>query len=226
MDTPSTVLIDSNRLSREGLLAILGRGEIEVVAEAASLEELGQPAEPAPDLVLIDCGVDAQRARGELERLRQFYPDSRIVVLASSDAADFLIECFAAPIDGLISKNVSSQALVKSLHLVLAGERVFPAHLVSLLLANHRPRPATEQTPRLQPGGPSLSEREIEIVQCLVAGDSNKAIANRLGVTEATVKVHLKSILRKIHARNRTQAAIWAINNGLSAAGLNGGYQN
>jgi len=219
MSDLTTVLIDANRLSREGLLAILGRGEIEVVAEAAGLDELPVLAAgtEAPDLVLVDCGQEPERARAELERLRQAFPKSKLVVLTAGEDAAFLIECFAAPIDGLISKNVSSQALLKSLHLVLAGERVFPSQLVGLLLANHRPRPAVAPAPQLQPGGPSLSEREIEIVQCLVAGDSNKAIANRLNVTEATVKVHLKSILRKIQARNRTQAAIWAINNGLTA---------
>jgi two-component system nitrate/nitrite response regulator NarL len=71
--------------------------------------------------------------------------------------------------------------------------------------------------PRRKLEGHKLSEREIEILQCLVEGNSNKVIANRLRITEATVKVHLKSILRKIDVSNRTQAAIWALNQGFSA---------
>ena len=60
-----------------------------------------------------------------------------------------------------------------------------------------------------------MSQREVQILRCLLSGDSNKMIANQLSITEATVKVHLKSLLRKINASNRTQAAIWALNNGI-----------
>jgi DNA-binding NarL/FixJ family response regulator len=70
-----------------------------------------------------------------------------------------------------------------------------------------------------------LSDRELEILRCLVNGDANKVIANRLAITEATVKVHMKSLLRKIKAGNRTQAAIWALHHGL-APGLPFGQSN
>jgi two-component system nitrate/nitrite response regulator NarL len=212
-----TFVIDANRLSREGLIAILTRGELNVAKEASSFAELpARSSEDAePGLILIDCGSDPEGAHHDLEQLREWYPTARIVVLTACDNPNFLIACFGAPIDGLVSKNVSSSALLKSLHLIMAGERVFPSQLVSMLLAGGAS--ANVSTPKLQAGSPSLSERETQILQCLVAGDSNKAIANRLHVTEATVKVHLKSILRKIQVRNRTQAAIWALNRGMSA---------
>jgi two-component system nitrate/nitrite response regulator NarL len=216
----STFVIDANRLSREGLIAILTRGDLTVAKEAASFDELpargGDDAEP--NLILIDCGSDPEGARNDLEQLRTWYPTARIVVLTACENPSFLIACFGAPIDGLVSKNVSSSALLKSLHLIMAGERVFPSQLVAMLLAGGAS--ANVSAPKLQAGSPSLSERETQILQCLVAGDSNKAIANRLHVTEATVKVHLKSILRKIQVRNRTQAAIWALNRGMSAGEL------
>ena len=101
------------------------------------------------------------------------------------------------------------------LYKLSAGERVFPSQLVAMLLAGGAS--ASVSAPKLQAGSPSLSERGTQILQCLVAGDSNKASANRLRVTEATVKVHLKSILRKIQVRNRTQAAVWALDRGMSA---------
>ena len=215
-----TFVIDANRLAREGLIAILTRGELSVAKEASSFDELpARGAEDAdPSLILIDCGSDPEGARSDLEQLRTWYPTARIVVLTACENLTFLIACFGAPIDGLVSKNVSSSALLKSLHLVMAGERVFPSQLVAMLLAGGAS--ATVSTPKLQAGSPSLSERETQILQCLVAGDSNKAIANRLHVTEATVKVHLKSILRKIQVRNRTQAAIWALNRGINAGEL------
>jgi two-component system nitrate/nitrite response regulator NarL len=213
----TTFVIDANRLSREGLIAILTRGELNVAREASTFDELPSrsPGDSDPDLILIDCGSDPEAGRADLEQLRAWYPTSKIVVLSASEDPSFLVACFGAPVDGLVSKNVSSSALLKSLHLVLAGERVFPSQLVAMLLAGGAS--ANVSTPKLQAGSPSLSERETQILQCLVAGDSNKAIANRLNVTEATVKVHLKSILRKIQVRNRTQAAIWALNRGMSA---------
>jgi two-component system nitrate/nitrite response regulator NarL len=212
-----TIVIDANRLSREGLLAILAREDLNVVREASSLDDLPtrQEGEPEPALILIDCGTDPARAREDLAQLRGGYPNAKIVVLSGTDDPTFMVACFGASIDGLVSKNVSSAALLKSLHLVLAGERVFPSQMVSMLLSGKAH--VTTSTPTPQPGGPALSERETQILQCLVAGDSNKAIANNLNVTEATVKVHLKSILRKIQVRNRTQAAIWALNHGMRA---------
>jgi two-component system nitrate/nitrite response regulator NarL len=218
----NTFLIDANRLSREGLLAILARDELNVVREASTLDELParQADEPEPALILIDCGTDPARARQDLADLRNCYPSAKIVVLSGTDDPTFMVACFGASVDGLVSKNVSSAALLKSLHLIIAGERVFPSQMVSMLLSGNAHLPTS--TPKLQPGAPSLSERETQILQCLVAGDSNKAIANNLHVTEATVKVHLKSILRKIQVRNRTQAAIWALNNGMRAGELAG----
>ncbi len=94
----------------------------------------------------------------------------------------------------------------------MLGEKVFPTHLAALLVNG-----VANTVPANIPPDNSfgLSEREMQILQCLVQGDSNKLIANRLSITEATVKVHMKSLLRKINVSNRTQAAIWALNNGL-----------
>lgn len=217
MPAINAYVIDANRLSREGLLAILARDDLNVIKEASTIEDLGppDPGAPAPELILIDCGVDPERACETLTRLRGDYPTAKIVVLSGTDDPHFTISCFGAPIDGLVSKNVSSTALLISLHLVVAGERVFPSQLVSMLLTHGAQW--TTPTAKVPLGAKSLSEREAQILQCLVEGQSNKVIANHLSVTEATVKVHLKNILRKIQVRNRTQAAIWALNQGMQA---------
>jgi two-component system nitrate/nitrite response regulator NarL len=106
---------------------------------------------------------------------------------------------------------VSPEALIQSLQLIMLGEKVFPTNLASMLLDMNAIIP--------QHSIRGLSPREQEILQSLVTGASNKMIAIRLGITEATVKVHLKTLLRKIDVKNRTQAAIWAMNNGFSADG-------
>src|SRR4051812_43819098 len=114
--------------------------------------------------------------------------------------------------DGYLMKDVSPEALIQSLELVMMGEKVFPTNLAAMLFdLNNASSPMNSIR--------GMTPREHEILQALVTGASNKLIANRLGITEATVKVHLKTLLRKIDVNNRTQAAIWAMNNGVTADG-------
>jgi two-component system nitrate/nitrite response regulator NarL len=113
-----------------------------------------------------------------------------------------------APLSGILTYDLSAEAFVRSLFLICSGERVFPRDL-ALGQTPQAPPPSIE--PR--PIGVHLSPREREILSHLVAGHSNKLIARHLGITEATVKVHLKSVQRKIRVENRTQAAIWALAN-------------
>ena len=103
----------------------------------------------------------------------------------------------------------------------MLGETVFPTSLADTLATGIRARQRTA----VAGSGYSLSDREVETVQCLLRGESNKLIANRFKISEATIKVHIKSILRKIKADNRTQAAIWAYSQGYLPIGdeLGGG---
>ena len=109
-------------------------------------------------------------------------------------------------------KDMSADSLERALGLVMTGEKVMPTQLATLLI-NGKLSPYDMPTTGRKLRG--LSEREIQILCCLVDGGANKVIANQLGITEATVKVHLKGILKKINMANRTQAAIWALKNGL-----------
>ena len=129
------------------------------------------------------------------------------MVLASDLSVDVLRDAMTCGADGFLMKDVSPEALIQSLQLIMLGEKVFPTNLAAMLLdMNSTPSPVNSLR--------GLSPREQEILQALVTGASNKLIANRLGITEATVKVHLSTLLRKIDVNNRTQAAIWAMNNG------------
>lgn len=107
------------------------------------------------------------------------------------------------PLSGVLTYDLSADAFVQSLRLICAGERVFPHNLA---LGRKNPAPPRVADIRLSP-------REKEVLSRLVEGHSNKMIARHLGMTEATAKVHLKSLLRKIGVENRTQAAIWALSN-------------
>jgi DNA-binding CsgD family transcriptional regulator len=113
-----------------------------------------------------------------------------------------------APLSGILTDDLSADAFVQSLRLICSGERVFPRKLAP---AGSSPTPSPDIEARSD--GVRLSPREKEVLLYLTDGHSNKAIAQHLNMAEATVKVHIKNMLRKINADNRTQAAIWALAN-------------
>jgi len=210
-DACPTTLIEPNRLFRDGLKHLLAGTRFAVSAEFSTPEQaLAQAdAQAAPGLLITG---QANLTAEDLQGLRGTYPAAKIVVLADQVTLDGLRDAMAAGIDGFLVKSVSPEALVQSLQLILVGETVFPTNLAALL---------TEMSPPAPHGTiRGISPREQDILLQLVLGASNKAIGNRLGITEATVKVHLKTLLRKIDVNNRTQAAIWAMNNGFSAEGV------
>jgi two-component system nitrate/nitrite response regulator NarL len=203
MTSSHTILIEANRLFRQGLKHLLADTRFAVEAEFSTT---GQAVEGAVASGLVIVGEG-----GDLQQLRSAYPEARIVVLASDFAVDALRDAMNAGADGYLMKDVSPEALLQSLELVMMGEKVFPTNLAAMLFDMNVIAP--------QHSVRGLSPREQEILQALVTGSSNKLIAIKLGITEATVKVHLKTLLRKIDVNNRTQAAIWAMNNGFTAEG-------
>lgn len=216
MQNIEILLIDANKLFREGLKRLLDNSPFVISAEADALPEgierlsTGLPAKVA--LVEFDVGNDDVQ---QLHALREKYPELKLVVLAATTRnIHHLARCFEAGADAYLLKNISPDALKQSLKLVLLGEKVFPTRLAALLVSGqveaHRPQTASADLE-------GLSEREVQILRCLLNGHPNKVIAKKLNITEATVKVHLKGVLKKINAANRTQAAIWALNNGLSS---------
>ena len=197
-----------------------------------------------PDIVIFGCSseisavaeqIAAERALGSNKRAMRF------VFLSESDDLHLLRRAVASGVDSILFKNISSDVLCRSLELVTLGQQLFPPSLAQapgdgrdlpqadlipfppaagamaqiVRLDQHKlaPRPpAASADPQRRVG---LSERESQILCCLVNGLSNKAIARELHITEATVKVHVKGLLRKTRASNRTQVAIWALNNRL-----------
>jgi two-component system nitrate/nitrite response regulator NarL len=212
MDTVVTLLFGRNKLFREGLKSLLKGSQFEVVGEADDVSMFEIDADLEPGLILIDLSSNPSHIVDDLNHLSSALPDSPVVILNDNLCSNTLASCLAAGASGYLMKDISLDALLISLQLVVLGEKVFPTHLAALLVNG-----VANAVPASVPADNSygLSEREMQILQCLVQGDSNKLIANRLSITEATVKVHMKSLLRKINVSNRTQAAIWALNNGL-----------
>ncbi|AWJ89745.1 response regulator transcription factor [Azospirillum sp. YIM DDC1] len=213
MEPVRAFLIDSNKLFREGLKRLLDDSPFQIAAEAGNLREALNSVENGlrPQLILLDLVNGGEEEADGMRRLRAQLPDARMVILTSDLCTRRLANALEAGADGYLMKDLSSDALAQSLRLVMMGEKVFPTHLAALLISGRVNGNGTDM-PVSRKG---LSQREVQILRCLLNGDSNKMIANHLNITEATVKVHLKSLLRKINASNRTQAAIWALNNGI-----------
>lgn len=214
MDGTPVLHIDRNQLFREGLRRILDDSPFYVSFEAASFSEgASQVVATKPGIVIIDTDGYGEVLPELMHCARSVAVPPRVVVLTNTVGIPRLASALSAGVDGYLLKDMSAEALKQSLRLVMMGEKVFPTDLADLLINNRFVAQNGGQTER----SGTLSERETEILACLVNGHSNKAIANRLQITEGTVKVHLKGVLKKIHAQNRTQAAIWALQHGIVA---------
>lgn len=213
-------LVDPQPLLRAGLRAQLdGRG-FEVTLEGSTIEDVAQMVARGvqADLVVVEHGMGGA---GVL-RLKSILPQARVVVLSEAAELSFLAEMFGAGVDGFLLKSISPPALVEALKLVMLGEKVFPSVLTNFL-GSMQAQNTAAPADRASIGEVSLSQRELEIIRSLAQGHTNKSIAKALSITEATVKVHIKTVLRKLGATNRTQVAIWAVQHGLNNG--SGGYR-
>jgi two-component system, NarL family, nitrate/nitrite response regulator NarL len=214
----TTALICDNSLLRSGLQQVL-KGSSFVIAEAASVagSRRFQKLVPEAALVLIEASQNTGRVLEMVRQVREQAPKARIVVLTKECDLDFMRQGHETGVNGFCLAASAPEVLIKSLELVMLGETVVPTAVLRTLAigpAQDRDQPLHQNSPA-EPS-PSdlttckLSAREAQILNCLRQGAPNKAIARKLNVTEATIKVHVKAILRKIGASNRTQAAMWA----------------
>jgi DNA-binding NarL/FixJ family response regulator len=207
------VLFSANVLLREGLVRILRAADFNIVACRAFSDDGVLPSPPhEPDVLLIvDASDDFDAAIKQIAALKLRYPNGRIAVLVSQHQVLLpqMLSAFRRGASAYLTNFTTPEAFVKSLELVMLGEAVLPTAMLTELL-NHlhgHSDNGGNHTPR-------LSAREMDIVRCLVEGNSNKVIARKMKIADATVKVHVKAILRKIRVANRTQVAIWAMRNG------------
>jgi two-component system nitrate/nitrite response regulator NarL len=215
-------------LLREGLGLILRASDFEVIASAASLDDVTGDllAEDRPILLILDVTSDQSAIVAQVALFREQRPTARIALLAEHDqlSNSNVVAAFRFGADAYFVKP-NCDTFLKSLELVMLGETILPPAILSFFLdrygeaaetddekneAVQKVSLADEQAPNIY--SPRLSAREQSILRCLIEGYSNKTIARKNDIAEATVKVHVKAILRKIRVNNRTQAAIWGMN--------------
>ncbi len=212
------VLISPASIEREGLKLVLERSGLSVVAAVAVPEEADEnlAAANAPELLLIDTLENAEPDEWaeRLKALRLRFHGARIVLLGNRATPQWLAVSWQVGLDGYLSKDRDLAIFCRQLLLILAGERVFPFDLVRRFVNGEGRSRSTTREPVLPP---SISPSEVELLRYILAGFRNKMIARSLNIRESAVKVRVKSVFQKIHAANRTQAAVWALNHGIQA---------
>ena len=211
-----TVTVIGRRcLFRGGLVSLLNTIGFNPIEECDDCERLEDSIGTKQNTkMLIVCLIrSADDVTKTMDRIKAWAPDARTVFVVPQLDVAFMSDCFAAGAFGFLLESISLDALGESLRLVSSGEKVFPSQL-ALLFPMLASRLASPQTHDLAPPESRLSHRELEILRSLTSGHSNKVIARDLKIAEATVKVHVKRIMRKANVINRTQAVMWGVANG------------
>jgi two-component system, NarL family, nitrate/nitrite response regulator NarL len=210
-ETPAlarVLIIDDHPLFRKGARLLLEpETGFEVVGEASSgAEGIRLASELETDLILLDLNMAEMDGLETLRRLRLADPEARVVMLTVSDHEQDLVAALRTGASGYLLKDTEPEELLAQLRQVLDGHLVLSQSLTEHLM--RAVRSDQEPTPVEQAG---LTERELEILQGISEGLSNKHIARQLDITEGTVKVHVKHLLRKLNLHSRVEAAVWAV---------------
>ncbi|WP_204103319.1 MULTISPECIES: response regulator transcription factor [Spirulina sp. CCY15215] len=232
MNKIRVVLVESRDLSRVGLSALLGKTQdIEVVGEAANgRQALEVLTFTKPDIVLMAINlpdINGIEVIQKLKRLRSPEPENttKAIVLTERGSEDSVLAAFVAGADSYCLNDTSLETLIQAIKLTHEGDSWIDPSIAQIVLkqvkqGREEPHKTVEIT-ALDPESPliidadAITDRELDVLELIVAGHSNAAIADRLYITVGTVKTHVRSILGKLGAEDRTQAAVRALRLGL-----------
>ncbi|WP_414148203.1 two-component system response regulator NarL [Erwinia sp. BNK-24-b] len=205
------LLIDDHPMLRNGVKQLIELDErLQVVGEASDGAQGVMLAEQHdPDLILLDLNMPGMNGLDTLLQLRTVDLSGRIVVFSVSNHEDDVVNALKRGADGYLLKDMEPEALLKALHQAAAGQMVLSEKLTNVLVTSLREaRPAEARDIE------QLTRRERDILKLITLGMTNKAIARKLSITESTVKVHVKHLLKKMKLKSRVEAAVWALQNG------------
>ena len=205
------LIIDDHPLFRKGVVQLIAMApHLEVVGEVSN-GELGVAMAKTldPDLILLDLHMTGMGGIETLKAIRDADLDCRVVILTVSDNADDLVAAIRSGADGYLLKDMEPEDLLTAIDETLNGRTVIGERLNGLLARAIREEAAAQQR-----DAATLTDREKEILQALAQGLANKLIARNLKITEATVKVHVKNLLKKLGFHSRLEAAVWAVGRG------------
>jgi DNA-binding NarL/FixJ family response regulator len=209
------MLVDDHVLFRKGIEALLSNHEEFVVVGEASngREAVERVAECKPDVILMDIDMPVCSGLDGVKMIQSEMPQKRIVMLTVSDDDQDLFTAIKNGAKGYLLKNLDPKDLYQMIRGVMHGEAPLTGIMAAKILQEFQ-SPQMTQTAEMKKAD-ELTEREIEVLKLITEGMSNKEIADKLSVTENTVKVHVRTTLEKLHLRNRVQAAVYAVREGL-----------
>jgi len=201
--TIRVLVVEDHHVVRQGLVSLLNVVEgMEVVGEAADgVEAIAQYRKHQPDITLIDLRLPRMSGVDAIQRIRMESPQSRFIVLTTYDGDEDIYRALKAGAKAYLLKGMTTDELIAAIRAVHAGK-------------SHIPQAIAEKLAERM-GVEELTPREMDVLEQIVSGKSNKEIADELGVSEATVKTHINSLLSKLGVTDRTQAATAAIRRGI-----------
>ncbi|MEJ2453399.1 MAG: two-component system response regulator NarL [Candidatus Thiodiazotropha sp.] len=205
----SVLTIDDHPLFRKGVSDLIDMDDrLQLVGEATNGQEgLAQAKRLNPDLILLDINMKGMSGLETLKAIKQEDVDSMILMLTVSDNEDDVLTALRNGADGYLLKDMEPEDILESINKALQGTMVISERLTQLLAKALRDEEKLTDDNGLTP----LTSREQEILEQIANGMSNKRIAQELGISEGTVKVHVKHLLRKLNLHSRTEAAVWAL---------------
>ena len=207
------VIIDDHTLFREGLQSLLSRHGIEIVASVSDGREgIKRARELKPDIVLLDVRMPGMSGLEVLKQLQRTKFEPPVVMLTTSGEERDLVEALRNGAKGYLLKDMEPDDVVAALRDVVQGETVVAPNLAQILAKVVKGEYPMEPEPSPLD---NLTPREYQILSLLAEGQSNKVIARNLGISDGTVKLHVKAILRKLNIHSRVQAAVIAVEQGL-----------
>lgn len=207
-DQYTILLIDDHPMLRSGVKQLISlEPQLKVIGEASNGQQGIELAEELdPDLILLDLNMPGMNGLETLDQLRTRTLSGRVVVFSVSNHEDDVISALKRGADGYLLKDMEPEDLLRSLHQSAAGQVVISEALTPVLAASLREsRPSSERDVQ------QLTPRECDILKLIAQGLPNKMIARKLTITESTVKVHVKHLLKKMKLKSRVEAAVWVL---------------
>jgi len=212
------LLADEKELFREGLIKLLeSQPHIEVVCQCDNgFKAVEKAKETKPDVVLIDTYIRYCDSFEATQRINEASPGTKVAMLTDSEDEEDLFSALKYGAKGYLLKKIGVDTLIKSIDLIAKGEVIISPSLAGTFL-NEFVSMRQEKEAREAEDEDNLSEREIEVLNLVARGATNREIGEELTIAEQTVKVHVKNILEKLQLRNKQQAAAYAVQHGLVA---------
>lgn len=207
------LIADDHAIVREGLRALLAtESDLELVAEATDgLQAVTKARALKPDVILLDLMMPRMDGVEAITEIKKDWEDAKIIVLTSFSDDEKVFSAIRSGALGYLLKDSSPQDLLTAIHTVASGEGFLSPTIASKVMRE------INQPPKLPPTKDPLTERENEILQLVAQGLTNDQIAEKLVVSERTVRTHVSNILAKLQLANRTQAALYALKEGLAS---------